>query len=220
MEASMKRKSFALAFAMMAGIIFPTFAGYGPAQAGVQTLNVDLLFFGSGSLGGISFSNALVDLILSGQANSGVGSSTMQLTTAEVSVSGIGGVYDFTPQMQIGLNDVNSLKPYAFFGLSPSPDLVQLSLTPTQYAELNSNNSSFSISPSLATFFGNSALTNDPNGNHLFVLAAGSNSFGNNLEGAISGVPELSTWAMMLIGFAGIGFVAYRRAKKATLAIA
>jgi hypothetical protein len=27
----------------------------------------------------------------------------------------------------------------------------------------------------------------------------------------ISGVPESSTWAMMLIGFAGIGFAAYRR---------
>jgi len=33
-------------------------------------------------------------------------------------------------------------------------------------------------------------------------------------------VPELSTWAMMLIGFAGIGFVAYRRTKKHLAAIA
>jgi choice-of-anchor C domain-containing protein len=29
----------------------------------------------------------------------------------------------------------------------------------------------------------------------------------------VSAVPELSTWAMMLIGFAGIGFMAYRRNK-------
>jgi hypothetical protein len=27
-------------------------------------------------------------------------------------------------------------------------------------------------------------------------------------------VPEPSTWAMMLIGFAGLGFIAYRRTKK------
>jgi PEP-CTERM motif len=27
-------------------------------------------------------------------------------------------------------------------------------------------------------------------------------------------VPEPSTWAMMLLGFAGLGFVAYRRTKK------
>jgi hypothetical protein len=27
----------------------------------------------------------------------------------------------------------------------------------------------------------------------------------------VSGVPEPSTWAMLLIGFAGLGFMAYRR---------
>ena len=33
-----------------------------------------------------------------------------------------------------------------------------------------------------------------------------------------SAVPEPSTWAMMILGFAGIGFMAYRRRKPATLA--
>jgi outer membrane lipase/esterase len=28
---------------------------------------------------------------------------------------------------------------------------------------------------------------------------------------AVSAVPEPSTWAMMILGFAGIGFMAYRR---------
>jgi PEP-CTERM motif len=36
---------------------------------------------------------------------------------------------------------------------------------------------------------------------------------GVNLTAA---VPEPSTWAMMLLGFAGIGFMAYRRHKKTT----
>jgi hypothetical protein len=31
-----------------------------------------------------------------------------------------------------------------------------------------------------------------------------------------TGVPEASTWAMMLIGFAGLGFAAYRQTKKTT----
>jgi hypothetical protein len=35
-----------------------------------------------------------------------------------------------------------------------------------------------------------------------------------------SGVPEINTWALMLLGFATLGFVAYRRARKATLAVA
>jgi PEP-CTERM motif len=33
----------------------------------------------------------------------------------------------------------------------------------------------------------------------------------------VSAVPEPSTWAMMILGFAGIGFVAYRRKAKPTL---
>ena len=34
----------------------------------------------------------------------------------------------------------------------------------------------------------------------------------------VSAVPEPSTWAMMILGFAGIGFMAYRRRKSAALA--
>lgn len=34
---------------------------------------------------------------------------------------------------------------------------------------------------------------------------------------AVSAVPEPSTWAMMLLGFAGIGFMAYRRKSKRAL---
>jgi hypothetical protein len=47
---------------------------------------------------------------------------------------------------------------------------------------------------------------------------AGGGTFGPDRLGAVtlsSAVPELSTWGMMLIGFAGIGFMAYRRSRKA-----
>ncbi|SHK60939.1 PEP-CTERM protein-sorting domain-containing protein [Bradyrhizobium lablabi] len=36
----------------------------------------------------------------------------------------------------------------------------------------------------------------------------------------ISAVPEPSTWAMMILGFAGLGFMAYRRKSKAALMVA
>lgn len=36
----------------------------------------------------------------------------------------------------------------------------------------------------------------------------------------VNAVPELSTWIMMLLGFAGVGFVAYRRQRKANPALA
>ena len=41
--------------------------------------------------------------------------------------------------------------------------------------------------------------------------AAGPESFS-----AINGVPEPSSWAMMILGFAGVGFMAYRRSRNST----
>jgi hypothetical protein len=38
-------------------------------------------------------------------------------------------------------------------------------------------------------------------------------------EKLISAIPEPSTWAMMLIGFAGLGFLAYRRQQPAATAV-
>jgi hypothetical protein len=49
------------------------------------------------------------------------------------------------------------------------------------------------------------------------VLSSSSNSF--EVDNISAGAPELSTWAMMLVGFAGIGFVAYRRTKKRSAAV-
>jgi hypothetical protein len=31
---------------------------------------------------------------------------------------------------------------------------------------------------------------------------------------AVAAVPEPATWSMMILGFAGIGFMAYRRSRK------
>lgn len=45
----------------------------------------------------------------------------------------------------------------------------------------------------------------------VVFTAAGSNDFEIDNLALAGGVPELSTWLMMLIGFAGIGLVAYRR---------
>src|SRR5260370_11377208 len=47
-----------------------------------------------------------------------------------------------------------------------------------------------------------------------------SNQQGNLLDNVVlSAVPEPSTWAMMILGFAGIGFMAYRRSRKNTMAL-
>jgi hypothetical protein len=55
------------------------------------------------------------------------------------------------------------------------------------------------------------------------VLAGPLNSFELDLAPAptpLSGIPEPSTWAMLLLGFAGLGFVGYRRAKRGSASLA
>ena len=44
------------------------------------------------------------------------------------------------------------------------------------------------------------------------------NYFDHTFVFAISAVPEPSTWAMMILGFAGVGYMTYRRRKIASLA--
>jgi uncharacterized protein (TIGR03118 family) len=67
------------------------------------------------------------------------------------------------------------------------------------------------------------ALTigNGANGGSLNSLyfTAGPNGEGDGLFGSLTVAPEPSTWAMMLLGFAGLGFAGYRhgaRARQAT----
>jgi hypothetical protein len=47
-----------------------------------------------------------------------------------------------------------------------------------------------------------------------YDTGANSQVFG---EASVGGVPETSTWAMMILGFAGVGFMAYRRKTKQAL---
>ena len=68
----------------------------------------------------------------------------------------------------------------------------------------------------------------DPISGEIFVPLAGSTSTVANpicpngciavfADNSVAAVPELSTWAMMLLGFAGIGFMVYRRKSKPAL---
>jgi hypothetical protein len=51
----------------------------------------------------------------------------------------------------------------------------------------------------------------------LTIQAAGSSGF--SLDASTTAVPEAPTWAMITLGFSGLGFVAFRRAKKTPFAI-
>jgi hypothetical protein len=67
----------------------------------------------------------------------------------------------------------------------------------------NSETLESSLQPNLNQLLQNHSLWFDPN---LDVVPP------------VEGVPEPSTWAMMMLGFAGIGFMTYRRRKNAMLA--
>jgi hypothetical protein len=47
------------------------------------------------------------------------------------------------------------------------------------------------------------------------VFATAPSAFEFAVNSSVSGVPELSTWGMMLAGFAGLGMVGYRRNARA-----
>jgi hypothetical protein len=54
----------------------------------------------------------------------------------------------------------------------------------------------------------------------LFQLEENSGIVGTATFSAVAAVPEPSTWAMMLFGFAGVGFMAYRRKAKSAPMVA
>jgi len=60
----------------------------------------------------------------------------------------------------------------------------------------------------------------DSNNTQFHVLEGGSataNLYAQVTTDISGGVPELSTWAMMILGFCGLGFMAYRRKSKTAL---
>jgi hypothetical protein len=76
---------------------------------------------------------------------------------------------------------------------------------------------------SIVTPFGGNSVFGSPSGN-LFYTGSGNgssagldfedgNTFGTIAVGSavVAAVPEPSTWAMMILGFCGLGFMAYRR---------
>jgi hypothetical protein len=62
-----------------------------------------------------------------------------------------------------------------------------------------------------STAYAHTAISLETSSGQSFTITGG-------FFGPLAAVPEPSTWAMMLVGFAGIGFMAYRRKNKTALA--
>lgn len=203
----MKRRTFFALIALIAAI-FATAISVSPTLAGILT--IDITGIGSGSLNGSAFTNQTFDFHVVGTEN---GNPLIDpLNSASVTIGAFPSV-DFSGATRVGL----SFGPdFAFFGLSSGPiDLIHVTLSPADFTDLTNVNSAFGPASATLSFlnFVDIATSGGP-----LSFTDSSNAFlSATSTGDVTGaVPELSTWAMMLLGFAGIGFMAYRRTLKAS----
>lgn len=176
--------------------------------AASATTVVDLI---SGSFGGGvgNFSGEITLDVVGGQAISGTGEiSILGLLDASlvlITTGTPGNIATLGPSYPVG------------FVANDGTDLFGLDTTypPDTYGLLFDVNTTKAVSGqypliNLASGAGNSVFDGKVNGTEYYV------AYGTT---TISAVPEPATWAMMLLGFAGLGFAGYRRsAKSAALA--
>jgi hypothetical protein len=146
----------------------------------------------------------------SSSATFGFGTFTTGSSVSPALVTGITGteVYNGIADMITGLSSYAGADNLLFF---PNPPFVD-------YGGI-----SFST-----VFSGNFNLYYDAGNTHNWVIASvnnpgfadGLNQINFQVTPAVAAVPEPSTWAMMILGFLGIGFLSYRRKSGANLRLA
>lgn len=203
------RKLPLAACSLIAGIFILGMASITPASSGILTL--DISGTGVGTLSGNPFSSAFSFHLVGPDNNGGCGD-CVNLTTANATIAGLATTVGFSNPMRIGLNFAPN---FAYFGYAiDGSQLLQLFFSGPDFALLNSSNSFAGLTSTSTVLNG---FTDVPTSGGNLTLSGFSDEASLT---AVSAVPELSTWVMMLLGFAGIGFVAYRRAKKAVAVIA
>jgi hypothetical protein len=115
-----------------------------------------------------------------------------------------------------GIDPTGQLQSVASFGLGDYAVTFMLSGNhrgaPQQTTVVSLGNQSFSITPVDDVYQAYSFTFLGASGQLSFLDNGPSNQQGNLLDNVVlSAVPEPSTWAMMILGFAGVGFLAYRR---------
>jgi hypothetical protein len=181
-----------------------------PAKAAVlisiQEVGADVVANGSGSIdtGGLTVSGHTqlgeYEVINAASALIGFGILTdnSNNTFHFAIYSGISGPTSFGPG--IGLTkpgDTSSGAPFVLTGADGTIDLPEGYVSDTFFTDMdiwhNKTFSSLGLTPGTYTY----TFGSDANADSIVVQ--------------IGPVPELSTWAMMILGFAGIGFLTYRR---------
>ncbi|KRR07372.1 hypothetical protein CQ12_00895 [Bradyrhizobium jicamae] len=191
--------------------------------AGVTNINV-----GSSNLSGAVYHNWLA-FNLAGLANQNVTSATLTFYGGNgVNTSATSetlGLFDYTgsinalisnSQNNVGIyNDLGNGNSYGTAVVSGGP-IQQFSVTLSQAAIAALNAAAHNQSDNRFVIGGSLLSISGPFANEqLFAIFGPQSALAPaavlNLETSVAAVPEPSTWAMMILGFAGVGFMAYRR---------
>ena len=132
--------------------------------------------------------------------------------TATVSVGG-GSPVTFTDSIQVFSNQ--SATSVGFEDLSVGDDILN---------DLSASFATYDLKTSIGPIVGSSEINVGSSfattGGALVLTSAGDATFTGAASGVGSAIPEPSSWAMMLIGFAGLGYAGYRRARAAHATLA
>jgi hypothetical protein len=165
----------------------------------------------SGSLGGIAFTDEIVILSMSNNTTNVTSSGPghfENVGTATVSVGG-GSPVTFTDSIQ-AFSD-QPITTVGFEDLSVGDDILD---------SLRASFATYDLTTSIGPIVGSSEVNVDSSFattvGPLVLTSAGDATF----TGATTAIPEPSSWAMMLIGFAGLGYAGYRRARAAHATLA
>jgi hypothetical protein len=193
-------------------------ASIAASAAAAHAERITYIFSGtaSGVIGGIlGFIDEPFNVTLvgdTGNVTSG-GTEWFNRGSATFNVDGFAGTFAGVFNEAIVNNDPGS--PRAAFGQFQNPDFVAEALQNAAF-ETYDLTTAFPLTSGTPEFIPQIFQT-DPLGG-IFTPTLEFDSASATRFQAVIGVPEPSTWAMLLLGFAGLGFAGYSRARRVALA--
>jgi hypothetical protein len=96
---------------------------------------------------------------------------------------------------------------------------IQAAIWEIEYG-LTAHSSNSTINGLISTYYNNALVAGAGGSQAEELYNSAHQSFVNGNPSLTTGVPEPSTWAMMILGFCGVGFMAYRRKRQVSLRLA
>jgi hypothetical protein len=189
--------------------LFAALLGFAALSTSAKAeLVIDITQQGSNVVASASGSLFTEDLItvLSTIISSGVSGSDGAILIGSGSVTAFGaqlsGPLSFGSGVAVGASSTNSTVPFGFLANSGNPAAEAIFL-PTGYVSASSLSGTDTFDNTTIAGLGLTPGT--------YTYDFGTGPFADSVVVNIAAVSEPATWAMMILGFAGIGFLAYRR---------